>query len=84
MHTNEHDQPQSTHAARQRRPHRQPPNPPTTRPCIRRSTSSWAKRFMAKCSKPCGKSQGKAAYFNGGQAEEIFTQQLDQVLTKKD
>ncbi len=29
------------------------------------------------------KSQGKPAYFNGGRAEEVFTQQLDQALTKK-
>ena len=26
---------------------------------------------------------GKASYFNGGRAEEIFTQQLDQVLAEK-
>jgi peptidoglycan hydrolase FlgJ len=29
------------------------------------------------------KTQGKAAYFNGGQTEEIFTQQLDQMLSQK-
>ena len=29
------------------------------------------------------KSQGKPAYFNGGRGEEVFTQQLDQALTKK-
>jgi peptidoglycan hydrolase FlgJ len=29
------------------------------------------------------KTQGKPAYFHGGQAEEIFTQQLDQVLAQK-
>ncbi len=29
------------------------------------------------------KSQGKPAYFNGGRGEEVFSQQLDQVLTKK-
>lgn len=29
------------------------------------------------------KTVGKAAYFNGGQAEEIFTQQLDQILGEK-
>ena len=29
------------------------------------------------------KSQGKPAYFNGGRAEEVFTQQLDQALTMK-
>jgi hypothetical protein len=29
------------------------------------------------------KTQGKPAYFHGGRAEEVFTQQLDQVLTKK-
>lgn len=29
------------------------------------------------------KSVGKARYFNGGRAEEIFQQQLDQVLAEK-
>jgi peptidoglycan hydrolase FlgJ len=29
------------------------------------------------------KTQHKAAYFNGGRAEEIFQQQLDQVLVEK-
>jgi hypothetical protein len=29
------------------------------------------------------KSVGKARYFNGGRGEEIFQQQLDQVLTEK-
>ena len=29
------------------------------------------------------KTVGKPAYFHGGQAEEIFTQQLDQVLAQK-
>lgn len=29
------------------------------------------------------RSVGKPAYFHGGRAEEIFTQQLDQVLTEK-
>ncbi len=29
------------------------------------------------------KTQTKPAYFNGGRAEEIFTQQLDQAFTKK-
>ncbi len=29
------------------------------------------------------KTVGKPAYFHGGQAEEIFTQQLDQVLSEK-
>jgi peptidoglycan hydrolase FlgJ len=29
------------------------------------------------------KTVGKPAYFNGGRAEEIFQQQLDQVLAKK-
>ena len=28
-------------------------------------------------------SVGKAAYFDGGQAEEIFTQQLDEILSTK-
>ena len=39
--------------------------------------------FYGQMLKAMRKSQGQVAYFGGGQAEEIFTQQLDQALTKK-
>ena len=39
--------------------------------------------FYGQMIKAMRKTQGKPAYFNGGRAEEVFTQQLDQVLTKK-
>ena len=45
-----------------------------------RSTRSSAKRSMARCSASMRKTVGKAAYFDGGRAEEIFRGQLDQVI----
>ena len=40
-------------------------------------------RSTARCSSRCEPRVGKPAYFNGGRAEEIFTQQLDQVLSQE-
>jgi len=39
--------------------------------------------FFGQMLKAMRKSVGKPAYFHGGQAEEVFTQQLDQVLAEK-
>lgn len=39
--------------------------------------------FYGQMLKAMRKTVGKAAYLNGGQAEQIFQQQLDQVLTEK-
>ncbi len=39
--------------------------------------------FYTQMLKSLRKTQGKAAYFHGGHAEEVFTQQLDQVLAQK-
>jgi tRNA A37 threonylcarbamoyltransferase TsaD len=39
--------------------------------------------FYGQMLKAMRKTVGKAAYFNGGQAEKIFQQQLDQVLAEK-
>ncbi len=39
--------------------------------------------FFGQLLKSMRSSVGKPAYFNGGQAEEIFQQQLDQTLAEK-
>lgn len=39
--------------------------------------------FFSQMLKAMRKTVGKPAYFHGGRAEEIFTQQLDQVLAEK-
>ncbi len=39
--------------------------------------------FYGQMLKSMRTSIGKPAYFNGGRAEEVFTQQLDQVLSQK-
>lgn len=39
--------------------------------------------FYGQMLKAMRKSTGKAAYFNGGHAEEVFRQQFDQVLAEK-
>ncbi len=39
--------------------------------------------FYGQMLKSMRQTVGKPAYFNGGRAEEIFTQQLDQVLAQK-
>ena len=39
--------------------------------------------FFGQMLKSMRKTVGKPAYFHGGRAEEIFTQQLDQVLAEK-
>ena len=39
--------------------------------------------FFGQMLKAMRKAVGKPAYFHGGRAEEIFTQQLDQVLAEK-
>lgn len=39
--------------------------------------------FFGQMLKAMRQTTGKPAYFYGGQAEEIFTQQLDQILAEK-
>ncbi len=39
--------------------------------------------FFGQMLKAMRKTVGKSAYFHGGRAEEIFQQQLDQVLSEK-
>jgi Rod binding domain-containing protein len=53
-------------------------------PALRKAFDQFVgETFYGQMLKEMRKSQGKVAYVGGGQAEEIFTQQLDQALTKK-
>jgi Rod binding domain-containing protein len=53
-------------------------------PALRKAFDEFVgETFYGQMIKSMRKSQGQVAYFGGGQAEEIFTQQLDQALTKK-
>jgi len=51
---------------------------------LRRAFESFAgQTLFGQMLRSMRKTLGKPAYFHGGQAEEIFTQQLDQVLSEK-
>ena len=53
-------------------------------PTLRKAFDEFVgETFYGQMLKAMRKTQGEVAYFGGGQAEEIFTQQLDQSLTKK-
>jgi len=53
-------------------------------PALRKAFDQFVgQTFYGQMLQTMRKSQGKPAYFNGGRAEEVFTQQLDQALTKK-
>jgi Rod binding domain-containing protein len=53
-------------------------------PALRKAFNQFVgETFYGQMLQAMRKSQSKPAYFNGGRAEEVFTQQLDQVLTKK-
>ena len=53
-------------------------------PALRKAFDQFVgETFYGQMLKAMRKSQGQVAYFGGGQAEEIFTQQLDQALTKQ-
>lgn len=65
-----------------------PPGPPTTGQAedakLRKAFDSFVGEvFFGQMLKAMRKTLGKPAYFHGGRAEEIFTQQLDQVLAEK-
>jgi hypothetical protein len=56
----------------------------TDNPKLRKAFDSFVgESFYGQMLKSLRTTVGKAAYFNGGHAEEIFTQQLDQVLSRK-
>jgi hypothetical protein len=53
-------------------------------PALRKAFDEFVgQTFYGEMIKSMRKSQGEVAYIGGGQAEQIFTQQLDQALTKK-
>jgi peptidoglycan hydrolase FlgJ len=53
-------------------------------PALRKAFDQFVgETFYGQMLKAMRKSQEKPAYFHGGQAEEIFTDQLDQIITKK-
>ncbi len=57
---------------------------PADNPALRKAFDDFVgETFYGQMLKAMRKSQGQVAYFGGGQAEEIFTAQLDQALTKK-
>jgi len=53
-------------------------------PALRKAFDQFVgETFYGQMLQAMRKSQKKPAYFNGGRAEEVFSQQLDQALTKK-
>jgi len=61
-----------------------PPAKAADNPALRKAFNQFVgETFYGQMLQAMRKNQGKPAYFHGGQAEEIFTQQLDQILTKK-
>jgi len=61
-----------------------PPPKAADNPALRKAFNQFVgETFYGQMLQAMRKSQGKPAYFHGGQAEEIFTQQLDQILTQK-
>jgi hypothetical protein len=61
-----------------------PLDPAAQREVLRRTfESAIGQTLFAQMLKSMRKSLGKPAYFHGGRAEEVFQQQLDQVLAEK-
>jgi peptidoglycan hydrolase FlgJ len=61
-----------------------PPKPGADGPELRQAFDSFVgETFFSQMLKSMRKTVGKPAYFHGGRTEEIFTQQLDQVLAEK-
>ena len=62
-----------------------PPAKHADNPALRKAFDEFVgETFYGQMIKSMRKSQGEVAYFGGGQAEEIFTQQLDQALDQED
>jgi hypothetical protein len=78
-------QPASSTAAMQAATTPRPPAAAAPKdPKLRKAFDSFVgETFYGQMLKSLRKTQGKPAYFHGGHAEEIFTQQLDQVLAEK-
>ena len=61
-----------------------PPSPNGDEPELRRAFQSFVgETLFGQLLQAMRKTLGKPAYFHGGRAEEIFQQQLDQVLAEK-
>jgi Rod binding domain-containing protein len=61
-----------------------PSNKTADNPALRKAFDQFVgETFYGQMLQTMRKSQAKTPYFNGGRAEEVFTQQLDQALTKK-
>lgn len=63
-----------------------PPSLPTagSQPELRKAFDAFVgETFFGQMLKSMRKTVGKPAYFHGGRGEEVFTQQLDQVLAQK-
>jgi len=61
-----------------------PPGQDAKSQALRRNFNDFVgQTLFGEMLKSMRKSQHKAAYFHGGRAEEVFQQQLDQVLTEK-
>lgn len=60
------------------------PAKPPQNPELRGAFDSFVGEvFFSQMLKSMRQTVGESAYFNGGRAEEVFTEQLDQVLTEK-
>jgi Rod binding domain-containing protein len=63
---------------------RTPQAPAAKNPELRKTFDKFVgETFYGQMLQSMRKTVGKPAYFNGGRAEEIFTQQLDQTLATK-
>jgi Rod binding domain-containing protein len=61
-----------------------PPDPDAKSQALRRNFEDFVgQTLFGEMLKSMRKTQHKPAYFHGGRAEEIFQQQLDQVLAEK-
>jgi len=61
-----------------------PPDQDAKSQALRRNFDDFVgQTLFGEMLKSMRKSQQKPAYFHGGRAEEVFQQQLDQVLTEK-
>ena len=61
-----------------------PPAKAPDNPALRKAFNQFVgQTFYGQMIQAMRKGQHKPAYFNGGRAEEVFTQQLDQALTQK-
>lgn len=77
--------PAAVHVLRSNPPAPKPPSPTAKNDAeLRKAFNSFVgQALFGQMLKAMRKTVGKSAYFHGGPAEEIFQQQLDQVLGEK-